>query len=188
MTTSPTPTLRAGQSNLPPEQARDHTLIIFLEERPGSVDRLVGLFRRRRGNLRTFVLGRTEVPSIVRITAVVNDSEVGADQLVEQLRKIVDVRRVENPTPEQTISRELTLVRVNSTPASFHSILDIGQMFGAHAIDITKEAVTLEVTGTREKIDTLIERLQPYGIREVARSGCVAMTRDTEDPEHSDSK
>ncbi len=87
---------RSGQSNLPQGVEQAHTLIIKVEDRPGAVDRVIGLLRRRRANMQTFVLGRSEQPEIVRITVVVNDSEVALEHLVEQMRKIVDVRQVTN--------------------------------------------------------------------------------------------
>jgi acetolactate synthase I/III small subunit len=177
MTNTPVPTERSGQSNKPQGTEQDHTLIALVEDRPGAVDRVVGLMRRRRANMHTLVLGRSELPDVVRVTVVVNDSEVGADQLVEQLRKIVDVRRVFNVTSQLAVSRELALIKVSSTPVSFNTIVELGHHFGAHAVDIASESVTLEVTGSEEKIEKLVDSLQEYGIREIARSGRVAMVR-----------
>ncbi|MBO0778453.1 MAG: acetolactate synthase small subunit [Ktedonobacteraceae bacterium] len=179
MTTDTAPTYRPGQSDLPPEKASAHTLIILVEERPGTIDRVVGVLRRRRANMQTLVLGHSEAPNVVRITVVVNDSEVGVDQLVEQLRKIVDVRQVVCATAEQSVTRELALIKVSSTPESLRKIIELGQLSGAHAIDIADGSVTLEVSGNEDKVDSLIEQLQPFSIREVARSGRITMQRDT---------
>src|SRR5579885_1390525 len=100
---------RAGQSNAPEGAARTHTLVISINERPGSVDRVVGLLRRRRANMQTLIIGRSEQADVARITAVTNDSEVAVEHLVEQLRKVVDVREVMNLSAEQMIERELAL-------------------------------------------------------------------------------
>lgn len=177
MTSKTTPTRRPGLSDLSQEEARAHTLIVTVEEKPGSVDRVVGVLRRRRANLQTFVLGRSDAPNVVRITAVVNDSEVGVDQLVEQLRKIIDVHKAERAQAEQAVARELALIKVSSTPAALPQVLEQAQFFGAHAVDVTAESITLEVTGSEEKVDSLVQRLQPFGIREIARTGRIAMLR-----------
>ena len=108
------PTERAGQSNAPEGAARTHTLVISIAERPGSVDRVVGLLRRRRANPQTLTIGRSEQPNVARITAVTDDSEVGVEQLVEQLRKVVDVRHVTSFSSEQIVERELALIKVKS--------------------------------------------------------------------------
>jgi acetolactate synthase-1/3 small subunit len=175
MTTQSTPIHRSGQSGTAPDQTRAHTLIITVAERIGSVDRVVGLLRRRRANMHTLVLGRAESPTEVRITVVVNDSEVGVEQLVEQMRKVVDVQNVTSATSEQAITREIALIKVNAT--NLHEIVEVGQMFGAHVADVADGNVTLEVTGSAEKIDRFIEKMQPYGIRDIARSGRVSMLR-----------
>ncbi|TMD69190.1 MAG: acetolactate synthase small subunit, partial [Chloroflexi bacterium] len=138
-----------------------------------------GVLRRRRSNMQTFAIGRSELPNVVRITVVVNDSEVGVEQLVEQLRKIFDVRHVVNFSSEQAVARELALIKVNSTAARQNEIIELGHLFGAYALDVNQETVTLEVTGSADKIEKLVTLLQTYGIREVARTGCVAMTRGT---------
>ncbi|MBV9713104.1 MAG: acetolactate synthase small subunit [Ktedonobacteraceae bacterium] len=176
MTTSTiTPAERSGQSNMPQGTERAHTLVILVEDRPGSVDRVIGLLRRRRANMQTLVLGRSEQPEVARVTVVVNDSEVALEHLVEQLRKVVDVQQVMNLLSQQMVARELALIKVKCTPENWHEIVERSHFFGAHAIDVAPEAVTFEVTGSEEKIGKLIELLQTYGIREIARSGRVAM-------------
>ena len=117
------------------------------------------------------------MPANSRVTVNVNDSEVEFAHLVEQLRKIVDVRHIVNLLSEQAVARELALVKVDSKAATSSEIIELGHLFGAHAVDVTNETITLEVTGSEEKIETLVSQLQKYGIREVARTGCVAMTR-----------
>jgi acetolactate synthase I/III small subunit len=180
MTSQAAPPTRAGQESAPKGGDRTHILVLFANDSNstyGVLDRIVGLLRRRRSNMQTFAIGRSELPNVVRITVVMNDSEVGVEQLVEQLRKIVDVRHIVNLSSEQAVARELALIKVNSTTALQNEIIELGHLFGAHALDIDQETVTLEVTGSADKIEKLVTMLQPYGIREVARTGCVAMTR-----------
>ncbi len=177
MTSHAAPPTRAGQENAPKDGDRTHILVLFANDSHGVLDRIVGLLRRRRSNMQTFAIGRSELPNVVRITVVMNDSEVGVDQLVEQLHKIVDVRQVVNLSSEQAVARELALIKVNSTMALQNEIIELGHLFGAHTLDVDRETVTLEVTGSAGKIEKLVTLLQPYGIREVARTGCVAMTR-----------
>ncbi len=172
-----TPIGRSGQSNTAPGTEQAHTLIVLVEDRPGAVDRVVGVMRRRRANMQTLVLGRSEQPNVARVTVTVNDSEVAIDHLVEQLRKIVDVQHVYNVTSRLSVTRELALIKVNSTPEKFNAIVELGHHFGAHAVDVAPEAITLEVTGSEEKIEQFVNSLQEYGIREIARSGRVAMVR-----------
>ncbi len=168
---------RSGQTGAPQGTERAHTLIVLVNDRPGSVDRVVGLLRRRRANMQTLVLAHSERPEVVRVTIVVKDSEVGVDQLVEQLRKIVDVRQVTNLSSQQAVTRELALIKVNNTESRFHEIIERSQLFGAYAADVTPEAIILEVVGSEEKVTKLVELLREYGIREIARSGSIAMAR-----------
>jgi acetolactate synthase-1/3 small subunit len=182
MTSHAAPPTRAGQENAPQGGGRTHILVLFANDNNGTygvLDRIVGLLRRRRSNMQAFAIGRSELPNVVRITIVMDDSEVGVEQLVEQLHKIVDVRQIVNLSSEQALARELALIKVNSTKAHQNEIIELGHLFGAHTLDVDRETVTLEVTGSAGKIEKLVTMLQPYGIREVARSGCVAMTRGT---------
>jgi acetolactate synthase I/III small subunit len=176
-----TPVERSGQSNSAQGAHQDHTLIALVEEKPGAIDRVVGLMRRRRANMQTLVLGRSEQPDVVRVTVSVNDSEVAIDQLVEQLRKLVDVRYVYNITARLAVTRELALIKLNSAPEKFNSIIELAHHFGAHVVDVASDVVTLEVTGSEGKIEKCVNALQEYGIREIARSGRVAMARGSGD-------
>jgi len=169
---------RAGQENVHQDSARSHILVLFVDDRHGALDRIVGHLRRRRANTQTFAIGQSEIPHVVRITVVMEDSEVGVEQLVEQLRKIVDVRHIVNLSTEQAIARELALVKVNAAIETRSEIIEVGNLFGAHIIDLAQETVTLEVTGSEEKIEKLVALLQRFGVREIARTGSVAMSRD----------
>jgi acetolactate synthase-1/3 small subunit len=172
------PIERSGQSDAPPGAARSHTIVVLANDRHGALDRIINVLRRRRAKMQAFAIGRNELPDVVRITIVMDDSEVGIEQLVEQLRKIVDVQHVANLSSEQMVARELALIKVNSAESQqAGEIIELGHLFGAHVVDVTPQTVTLEVTGSKEKVEKLVNRLQSYGIRELARTGCVAMTR-----------
>ena len=186
MTNQAAPPERAGQVSAPQDGVRSHILVLFVNDHHGAFDRIVGLLRRRRAKMQAFTIGRSEIPNVVRITVVMDDSEVGVEQLVEQLRKVVDVRHIVSLSSEQAISRELALVKVNSTVAQQSEIIELSHLFGAHPVDVDQETVTLEVTGNSDKIEKLIEQLQPYGVREVARTGSVAMRRGSADGDTTD--
>jgi acetolactate synthase-1/3 small subunit len=171
---------RAGHSDIPQETAKNYTLVILVTDRPGSVDRVVGVLRRRRANMQTFVMGQSIEPAEVRITVTVNDSQVGMHYMVEQIRKLADVRQVIYLTAGQAVIRELALIKVNKNTANFNDIIACGLLFGAHTVDVTPETVTLEIAGNVENVEKLVERLQEYGIREIARSGHVAIARGIE--------
>ncbi len=142
---------RSGQSSVLQGKERSYTLVVLVNDRPGAVDRVVGLLRRRRASMQT----------------------------LEQLRKIVDVRHIVNLLSEQAVARELALVKVNSKAENYAEIIELGHLFGAHTVDVTSGTITLEVTGSEEKVEKLVNELQKYGIREVARTGPVAITRGT---------
>lgn len=176
-TTPGTTIRRSGQSEAPAGNARTYTLVILVEQHPGSLDRIVGLLRRRRANMQTLVVGRSESPAVMRITVVVDDSQVEVEQLIEQVRKIVDVQRVESIHEQRAFFRELAVVSVNNTPANKDALHELVHQFGARVLDTTSEALLLELTASEEQIDAFVGQLQPYGIREVARSGRVAVAQ-----------
>lgn len=172
---------RAGQSNAPDGSARSHTLLVFANDNPGVLDRIVGVLRRRRAATQTFTLGRSEQPGVLRITVVIDDSEVEVDHFIEQLRKIVDVQHIVNLSADQAVARELALIKMNTGSSHYSEVIELGHLYGAHVIDVTHDTVTLEVTGSEEKVETLVGQLQKYGILEIARTGRVAMTRGAQD-------
>ncbi len=168
---------RSGQTSAAQGTEQAHTLIVLVKDRPGSVDRVIGLLRRRRANMQTLVLGRGAQADGVRITMSVDDSEVGVEHLVEQLRKLIDVTHVTNLVAKEAIMRELALIKVNATGSHVQEVLEQSQRFDAHVVDVTHKTVTLEIVSGVEKIEQLLEHLKPYGIREIARSGSVVISR-----------
>lgn len=174
---------RAGQSSVPEGAGQARTLVMLVDNRHGALDRIVGLLRRRRAKPQKIAIGQSEMPDVVRISIVMEDSEVEVEHLIEQIRKIVDVRHIVNLTSEQAITRELALVKVNNSASHYGEIIELGHLFGAHVVDMTPETVTLEVTGNGEKIEKFVNELQQYGVREVARTGSVAMVRGEGTPD-----
>lgn len=180
MTGTTTTRKRSGHSDIAHEEVLEHTLVIFFEDQPGAIDRVVGVLRRRRANMRALTLEGGGHSDRARITTVVSDSEVGIEHLIEQLRKVINVERVEVFSGEQAVARELALIKVSYTPANMQDVIDTGQLFGAHIVDIAAKTMTFEVTGSTEKIRHFTERLQPYGIHEIARSGRVIIARSAQ--------
>jgi len=168
---------RAGQSSVPVEAARAYTLVILINEQPGAVDRVVGLLRRRRANMQSLTISHSEQSDVTRITAVAMDSDVAVEQLIEQLRKVIDVREVSNLSSVQTVVRELALIKIAREPGRTGEIIELARQNGAFIADVAEDDVTLEITGGAAQVEELIAQLQPFGIREVARTGSVALAR-----------
>jgi acetolactate synthase-1/3 small subunit len=169
--------LRAGYSDLPRGAEAIHVLVVLVEDRPGAIDRVIGVLRRKRANTQSLSMGRSDEPDIIRITALVKDSDVSIDNLVEQVRKVINVRQVTNLTIQQAVIRELVLIKVGTTTGNVHEMIATADHFGGTAIAITPDTVTFEVSGREEKIKTCIDALRAYDIREIARSGHIATAR-----------
>lgn len=167
---------RAGQSDAP--EGTEQTLVILAQNETGMLDRVVGMLRRRRAQTQSITIGKSELPDVSRITVVMRDTEVEVNQLVEQLRKIVAVRHVVHLSADSSVLRELALIKINSNPGQRAEIIELAHLFGAHLVDLADETVTLEVSGNTDKIEKFVRLVEPFGIREVARTGSVAMTRE----------
>lgn len=154
-----------------------HTLIALVEDKPGVLNRMASLFRRRSFNIESIAVGRSEVPNISRTTIVVDGTTTSVEQVRKQLDKVVDVVRVVELSAEDTISRELALVKVKSNSATRSEIMQIVDVFRANIVDVGSDSLTVEVTGDENKIDSLLTLLQGFGIKELARTGRIAMTR-----------
>jgi acetolactate synthase-1/3 small subunit len=175
--------VRAGYSDLPRETEALHVLIISVEDRLGAVDRVVGTLRRKRAQMQSLSIGQSETPNVVRITALVKDTDISIDNLAEQVRKIIDVRQVTHLAACRAVIRELVLVKVATTADNLHGILAAADQCGATVVaidpfeDTARDTITFELSGSEEKIANGISALQAYDIREIARSGCVATSR-----------
>ncbi|PWH05439.1 acetolactate synthase small subunit [Brachybacterium endophyticum] len=153
------------------------TLSVLVENKPGVLTRVSALFARRGFNISSLAVGPTEHPEISRITVVVNVAEQPLEQIVHQLDKLVNVLRIVHLEPRRTVQRELVLVKVGADNATRTSVLEIVQMFRAKVVNAGAEAVTIEATGTEDKLIALLDMLEPFGIREIVKSGAVAISR-----------
>ncbi|WP_224241907.1 acetolactate synthase small subunit [Hyalangium gracile] len=157
--------------------SRQHTFIAHVEDRPGVLNRVISLFRRRAYNIDSLTVARTERPAISRITLVVEADDREARLLEANLYKLINVLYVEQVTDQGTVARELALIKVRSDEKTRPNVLQVCEVFRARAIDVTPASVMVELTGTPDKIDGLIELLRPHGIIELVRTGAVAMAR-----------
>lgn len=150
------------------------TLVALVENKPGVLNRVASLFRRRNFNIDSLTVGRTENAAISRMTIVVDQ---GAEQVEKQLFKLVNVIEVQNVTHLPEVSRDLALIKVRVDAQTRGEVLQLCEIFRARIVDATPEAVIVEVTGDEEKISSLTELLRPLGILEMVRTGVVTMTR-----------
>jgi len=156
-----------------------HTLIALMEDRPGVLNRIASLFRRRNFNIASLTVGASETPGISRMTIVVDvDSGTGQiEQVVKQLYRVINVTKVTDVTHEPIVARELALVKVSSTSATRSEIMQVVSIYRAAVVDVALDSLTVEVTGPEDKIDSMVELLRPYGLKELVRTGRVAMVR-----------
>jgi len=158
-----------------------HTLAVLVENNPGVLARVAGLFSRRGFNIESLAVGETENPAISRMTIVVAGDDRVLEQVTKQLRKLVEVIKVQDVTRMEYVDRELALIKVNAEPSKRAEIIQIVEIFRAHIVDIGRKTLVVEVTGDEGKINALVNALKPFGIREMVRTGKVAMLRGTKD-------
>jgi acetolactate synthase-1/3 small subunit len=155
-----------------------HTLSVLVEDKPGVLARIAGLFARRGFNIESLAVGPTERPGYSRITLVaVVDRELQSEQIVKQLNKLVEVIKITEMEKGNAVRRELVLLKVKADPSSRGEILQIAEMFRGHVIDVAPDTLTIEATGGYGKLRALKDMLEPYGIRELVQSGSVAVGR-----------
>ncbi|WP_147917753.1 acetolactate synthase small subunit [Ruania zhangjianzhongii] len=154
-----------------------HTLSVLVENKPGVLTRVSALFARRAFNIHSLAVGPTEYPEISRITVVVDVESNPLEQVTKQLNKLVNVIKIVELAPTSSVQRELLLVKVKADDASRTAVLQVVELFRAHVVDVTPEAVTIEATGGEDKLRALLSSLEPYGVREIVQSGAVAIGR-----------
>ena len=153
------------------------TLIVLVEDQPGVLARVVSMMRRRGFNIDSITVGHSDQPGISRITMIVSAPEDQVDQIAKQLYKVIEVLKVMDVTDTPTVSRELALIKVAAKPQFRSEIVQIAEIYGARIVDATPTTLLVEATGAETKIDALIAMLRGYGIREMVRSGQLAMVR-----------
>jgi acetolactate synthase-1/3 small subunit len=154
-----------------------HTLSILVENKPGVLTRVAGLFARRGFNIESLAVGLSEDPKLSRITIVIDGDAHPVDQVTKQLHKLINVLKIRDLEPDNAVSAELLLVRVAGDGDKRTDALQIAEIFKAKIVDADRRALTLRVVGTNDKLDALLELLQPLGILEVVRTGTIAMGR-----------
>jgi acetolactate synthase I/III small subunit len=155
-----------------------HTVVALVEDKPGVLNRMVSLFRRRGFNIASIAVGTSESPGLSRVTFVVDGSITMVEQVRKQLlSKLVEVVKVTDITDEDIVVRELALIKVKAATGTRAEIIQIVGIFRADIVDVAPDSLTVEVTGTEDKIDSLLDLLRTYGIKELARTGRIAMTR-----------
>jgi acetolactate synthase-1/3 small subunit len=154
-----------------------HTLVALVEDKPGVLNEMASLFRRRGFNIESIAVGHSEVPHLSRMTIVVNGATTMVEQVRKQLDKLVDVVKVSDITDDDIVSRELALIKVKSTPSTRSEIIEIADIFRANIVDVGADSLTIEITGDENKINSLLNLLRGFGIKEISRTGCIAMTR-----------
>jgi acetolactate synthase-1/3 small subunit len=154
-----------------------HTLSVLVEDKPGVLTRVAGLFARRDFNIESLAVGPTEHPDVSRITLVVTVEDHPLEQVTKQLNKLVNVIKIVELDPAASVQRELLLVKVRADQDTRAEILATVQLFRAKIVDVSVDAVTVEATGDREKIEALLRVLEPFGVKELVQSGLVAIGR-----------
>lgn len=154
-----------------------HTLVAMVEDKPGVLNRVSSLLRRRSFNIDSIAVGHTEMSNLSRMTIVVQGDDSKVEQARKQLDKIIEVVKIVDITSSESVSRELALIKVKATASTRSEIIQIVDIFRANIVDVSSDSVMVEVTGDEDKIKSLLELLRGFGIREIARTGRIALTR-----------
>src|SRR3954451_22919062 len=156
---------------------RKHVLSVLVENKPGVLTRISGLFARRGFNIDTLAVGPTDDPTISRITITLDGASHPIDQVTKQLHKLINVIRIRDLEPDETIAREMSLFKVNADGQSRGEIMQLSDIFRARIVDVSSRTVTIEVTGTSEKIEAFEGMVRPFGLVEMVRTGEIAIAR-----------
>jgi len=154
-----------------------HTLSVLVENKPGVLTRVAGLFARRAFNIHSLAVGPTEHEDISRITFVVDVEDAPLEQVTKQLNKLINVIKIVELEAPTSVQRELMLVKVRAEPAQRSGVLEVVDLFRAHVVDVVPDTLTIEAIGRPDKLEAMLAALAPYGIREIVQSGTVAIGR-----------
>ena len=154
-----------------------HTLSVLVEDKPGVLTRIAGLFSRRGFNIESLAVGPTEHPDVSRMTIVVNVETSPLEQVTKQLNKLVEVIKIVELEPETSVTRELMLVKIAATAETRGEVVDLVQLFRAKVIDVAAEAITVQIVGNHAKLGDFLRVVEPFGVRELVQSGMVAIGR-----------
>ena len=156
------------------------TFVVYVENKPGVLNRVASLFRRRAYNIDSLTVGRTEIPGVSRMTIVVDIAEGVAPRVEANLYKLFNVIRVDDVTAEPSVFRELAVIKVTADGETRPHLMELANVFRARILDVAPGSLMFEITGTGEKVDGLLDVLRPYGVLELVRTGRIAMRRGTE--------
>ena len=154
-----------------------HTLVALVEDKPGVLNRVASLIRRRGFNIESIAVGHSELPGLSRMTIVVDGATTAVEQVRKQLEKVIEVVKLADITEGRIIARELALIKVHATSATRSEIIQIVDIFRANIVDVSADSLVVEITGDEEKIDSLYSLLRKFGIKELARTGRIALAR-----------
>ena len=154
-----------------------HTLSVLVEDKPGVLARVASLFSRRGYNIQSLAVGATEQKDMSRMTIVVSVEDSPLEQITKQLNKLVNVIKIVEQEDESAVARELALIKVRADATNRGQVIEAVNLFRAKVVDVSTESLTIEATGTPEKLEALLRVLEPYGIRELAQSGVVSVSR-----------
>ena len=154
-----------------------HTLSVLVEDKPGVLARVASLFSRRGYNIQSLAVGATEQKDMSRMTIVVNVEDSPLEQITKQLNKLVNVIKIVEQEPDNSVERELALIKVRTDASTRSQVIEAVNLFRAKVVDVSTESLTIEATGTPEKLEALLRVLEPYGIRELVQSGVVSLSR-----------
>jgi acetolactate synthase-1/3 small subunit len=155
----------------------EHTLVALVEDKPGVLNRIASLFRRRAFNIKSLAVGGSEQPGLSRMTIVAVGDSAQVEQVRKQLDKLVNVVKVSDITEGDMVARELALIKVKATASTRNEIMQIVDIFRANIVDVAPGSLTVEVTGDEDKLDSLLGLLRDFGVKEVSRTGRIALTR-----------
>ena len=157
--------------------ATTHTLSVLVEDKPGVLARVASLFSRRGFNIQSLAVGATEQKHLSRMTIVVEVEDFPLEQVTKQLNKLINVIKIVEQDEEQSVSRELALIKVRTDAVTRSQVIEAVNLFRAKVVDVSTESLTIEATGTPEKLEAFLRVLEPYGIREIVQSGIVSLAR-----------
>jgi acetolactate synthase I/III small subunit len=158
---------------------KKYTLVALVEDKPGVLNRIASLFRRRAFNIQSLTVGGSEHPGLSRMTIVAGGDSAQVEQVRKQLEKLINVVRVSDITEEDMVTRELALIKVKATASTRSEIIQIVDIFRANIVDVAPGSLTVEVTGDEDKLNSLLVLLRNFGVKELSRTGKIALTRGT---------
>ena len=159
-----------------------HTISVLLENKPGALTRITSMFARRACNIESLAVGETERPDVSRITLRVDCDTHSLEQIEKQMHKLVNVLRVTELSPGESLERELALLKVSAPPSARAELMALGEVFNARIADLGPDSIVFELTGSPEEVDSFEELVRPHGLQELVRTGRIGLTRATRSP------